>query len=230
MCGRYTRRRYVQELSDEFEAEFAAEMALDPSYNVAPAQNCLVIGPGARKLDIFKWGLVPSWSTAETGAATRINACAETLTERASYKPILARGRCLIPADGFYEWEKPFKQPYLFTMRGGEPFVFAGLCDTWEKPDGTTLKTFTIITTSPNEVVAPIHDRMPAIIDRADIDAWLDPNSLMATALSLLKPYRAEAMQSAPVRPLVNSVKNNGPNLVDPIVLPQRFAQSEFGW
>ncbi len=164
------------------------------------------------------------------GFATRINACAETLTERSSFRPILARGRCLIPADGFYEWQKPFKQPFFFRMRTDECFVFAGLCDTWEKPDGSALKTFTIITTSPNELVARTHNRMPAILERKDIDAWLDPETLIATALAMLKPFDAEAMEAIPVRPLVNSVKNNGPQLIDPIVLPPRYAQTDFGW
>jgi putative SOS response-associated peptidase YedK len=229
MCGRYSRRRNADRLAEEFEAEMD-QIDLTPSFNVAPGQNCLVIGPGRRRLETQRWGLVPSWSKSDSGFATRINACAETLTERSSYRPILARGRCLIPADGFYEWQKPFKQPFFFKMRGDEAFVFAGLCDAWEKPDGTTLKTFTIITTSPNELVAQTHDRMPAILGRKDIDAWLDPETLIATALGLLKPFPANAMEALPVRPLVNSVKNNGPALIEPIVLPERYAQVEFGW
>jgi putative SOS response-associated peptidase YedK len=231
MCGRYTRRREWGAIQDELEAEADAQIQLEPSFNVAPGQDCLaLVGPKARKLEVMRWGLVPSWSKSDSGFASRINACAETLTERSSYKPILARGRCLIPADGFYEWEKPFKQPFLFRLKNNETFVFAGLCDAWEKPDGSVLKTFTIITTSPNELVAKVHDRMPAILRREDIGAWLDPDTLIATMLGMLKPYPADEMESAPVRPLVNSVKNNGPRLVDPIVLPRRALQAEFNW
>jgi putative SOS response-associated peptidase YedK len=229
MCGRYTRRREWGALAEEFEAE-AEQIDLPTSFNVAPGQDCLVMGPGERKFEVRRWGLVPSWSKSDSGFASRINACAETLQERSSYRPILARGRCLIPADGFYEWQKPFKQPFLFRLQGDEPFVFAGLCDAWERSDGSVLKTFTIITTSPNSLVAQYHDRMPAILRREDIDAWLDPNSLMATALALLKPFPADTMEARPVKPLVNSVKNNDARLIEPIVLAPRAVQAEFGW
>lgn len=229
MCGRYTRRREWGAIRDELEAEAEVQIELEPSFNVAPGQDCLVMaGPGKRKLEVMRWGLAPSWSKSDAGFASRINACAETLLERSSYKPILARGRCLIPVDGFYEWEKAFKQPFLFRLKNDETFVFAGLCDAWEKPDGSVLKSFTIITTSPNELVARVHDRMPAMLRREEIDAWLDPDTLISEVMGMLKPYAAEEMESAPVRPLVNSVKNNGPRLVEPIVLPERAVQVEF--
>jgi putative SOS response-associated peptidase YedK len=232
MCGRYSRRRNADRLAAEFDAEYEpfADADLAPSYNVAPGQDCPVIVLKERKMQPMRWGLVPSWSKSDSGFANRINACAETLTDRSSYRPVLARGRCAIPADGFYEWQKPFKQPFFFKLRGDEPFVFAGLCDAWEKPDGTILKTFTLITTSPNELVAQIHDRMPAILERKDLANWLDPETLIADAMAMLKPFPAAAMESHPVRPLVNSVKNDGPQLVEPIVLGERFAQAEFNW
>ena len=234
MCGRYTRRRNADRLAAEFDAEFDASLTQTdfpgPSYNVAPGQDCPVIISKARKLQSMRWGLVPSWSKSDSGFANRINACGETLTERSSFRPILARGRCVVPADGFYEWEKAFKQPFYFKLRGDESFGFAGLWDEWEKPDGTALKTFTLITTSPNELVAQVHDRMPAILERNDIAGWLDSETLIAEAMAMLKPYPAGAMESHPVRPLVNSVKNNGAKLVEPIVLPERFAQVEFNW
>lgn len=229
MCGRYTRRREWGAIAEDFQAE-AEQIELGTSFNVAPMQDCLVIGPLARKLETRRWGLVPSWSKSDGGGASRINACAETLMERSSYRPVLARGRCLIPADGFYEWQKPFKQPFFFRLRGDEPFVFAGLCDEWEKPDGSVLKTFTIITTSPNQVVVPINERMPAILPREEIDAWLDKETLIATALGMLKPFPAERMEALPVRSLVNSVKNNGARLIEPIALGPRALQSEFNW
>jgi putative SOS response-associated peptidase YedK len=234
MCGRYTRRRNADRLAAEFEAGLDASLTENDlpgaSYNVAPGQACPVIVSKERKLQSMRWGLVPSWSKSDSGFATRINACGETLTERSSYRPILARGRCVVPADGFYEWQQPFKQPFFFKLRGDESFGFAGLSDTWEKPDGSILKTFTLITTSPNELVAQVHDRMPAILERKDIAAWLDPETLIAEAMAMLKPYSAAAMESHPVRPMVNSVKNNGPQLVEPIALPERLAQVEFNW
>jgi putative SOS response-associated peptidase YedK len=219
-------------LAAEFDAEMDAssQLNLEPSYNVAPGQDCPVIVSKGRRLETMRWGLVPSWSKSDAGFANRINACGETLTDKSSYRPILARGRCAIPADGFYEWQMPFKQPFFFKLRGDEAFVFAGLCDHWEKPDGSILKTFTVITTSPNELVAQVHDRMPAILERKDLGAWLDGETLIADAMSMLKPYPAAAMESHPVKPLVNSVKNNGPQLIEPIVLGERFAQSEFNW
>src|SRR4051812_46038353 len=229
MCGRYTRRRNADRLAAEFDAELDVPLDLAPSYNVAPGQDCPVIAQD-RKVHSMRWGLVPSWSKSDSGFATRINACAETLTERSSYRPILARGRCVVPADGFFEWQKVFKQPFFFKMRGDETFGFAGLCDAWEKADGSVLKSFTLITTSANELVAQVHDRMPAILERKNIDAWLDPETLIAEAMGMLNPYSAAAMESHPVRPLVNSVKNNGAKLIEPIVLPERFAQVEFNW
>jgi putative SOS response-associated peptidase YedK len=229
MCGRYTRRREWGALAEEFQAE-AEQIDLPTSFNVAPGQDCLVMGPGARKFEVRRWGLVPSWSKSDSGFASRINACAETLTERSSYRPILARGRCLVPADGFYEWQKPFKQPYLFRLRGDEPFVFAALCDEWERTDGSVLKTFTIITTSPNSLVAQFHDRMPAILPRAEIDAWLDPNTLISDMVKMLKPFPHHDMQALPVKNLVNSVKNNDARLIEPIALGPRAVQAEFTW
>lgn len=231
MCGRYSRRKKMDQLAAQVEGEIEGALQLDaePSYNVAPGQECPVIVQ-SRRLELMRWGLVPSWSKSDAGFANRINACAETLTDRSSFRPILARGRCAIPADGFYEWQMPFKQPFFFKMRGDKSFFFAGLCDTWEKPDGSFLKTFTVITTSPNELVTPVHDRMPAILERKDVAAWLDPETLIADVLAILKPFPATAMESHPVRPLVNSVQNNGPRLIEPIVLGERFAQSEFNW
>jgi putative SOS response-associated peptidase YedK len=232
MCGRYSRRRNADRLTAELEAELDASIQVDlpPSYNVAPGQDCPVLVSKQKVMTAMRWGLVPSWSKSDAGFATRINACAETLTDRSSYRPILARGRCAIPADGFYEWQKPFKQPFYFRLKSDAPFLFAGLCDAWEKPDGSVLKTFTVITASPNDLVAQIHDRMPAMLEAKDVAAWLDPDTLIAEALAILKPYPAGEMESHPVRPLVNSVKNNGPQLIESIVLPERFVQADFSF
>lgn len=227
MCGRYSRKRNMDALADSFEAE-PLEVNLGPSYNVAPGQQTLALGPASRHFEIRLWGLIPSWSKAPTDPFTRINARAETILERASYKPLLGRGRCLIPADGFFEWQK--KQPFHFTLKSGEPFLMAALCDEWEPPQGPPIKTFTIITTEPNELVAPFHNRMPVILDREGAAAWLDPNSSIATAVGLLRPFSAELMMATPVSQRVNDVKNNSPDLLTPVELPRKMEQSEFAW
>lgn len=227
MCGRYSRKRNVDALADSFEAD-ALEVNLPPSYNVAPGQETILLGPASRHFEVRRWGLIPSWSKTPGDPFTRINARAETILERASYKPLLGRGRCLVPADGFFEWQK--KQPFHFTLKNGEPFLMAALCDEWEPPQGPPLKTFTIITTDPNELVAPFHNRMPVIIAREDAEAWLDPNSSISMSIGLLRPFPADQMQATPVSMRVNDVKNNSPDLLNAVELPKRLEQSEFAW
>jgi putative SOS response-associated peptidase YedK len=143
-----------------------------------------------------------------------INARAETAAEKPAFKELLQRRRCLIPADGFYEWQKTgkTKQPYCFEMMQGEPFVFAGLWDSWRTPDGATLETCTILTTTPNQLVADIHDRMPVILPPASYDLWLDPGFRdLAATREMLKPYDAGQMRRYPVSPRVNNVSNDDP-------------------
>ena len=170
-----------------------------------------------RELAFFSWGLIPSWAKDRKIASSLINARSETLAEKPAFRTALARRRCLILADGFYEWRKEGQQklPYYFQLADPRPFAFAGL---WTPSAGPGLPpTCTIITTAPNELLAEIHDRMPAILERADEDRWLDPRVTdPAVLLALLRPLPAERMEAYPVSALVSSPGNEGPELVEP--------------
>ena len=175
MCGRYTLTVNIKTIAEKFGVEPTLEA--EPRYNVAPTQNVVsIMRNGTTHLAELRWGLIPSWAKDESVGSRMINARAETLAEKSSFKGLLRSKRCLIVADGFYEWKKEngFKTPMYITMKDHEPFAFAGLWDSWKSPDGQQLRTCTIITTEPNEVVAPIHDRMPAILLPEARDAWLD--------------------------------------------------------
>jgi putative SOS response-associated peptidase YedK len=172
---------------------------------------------GRREVALVQWGLVPSWSTESSGL---INARAETLEEKPSFAESFIRRRCLIPADGFYEWKRQgkWKQPYFFQLKDESQFAFAGIWDRWER-DGRSITSCAIITTTPNELLSEIHDRMPVILSASDQEAWLrndaDPRELKA----LLAPYPAGAMKSFPVSEKVNSALVDEPQLVEPIEL-----------
>ena len=166
------------------------------------------------------WGLIPSWATDPSIGNRMINARAETLTELPSFKPLVERRRCIIPADGFYEWRKEGKRkvPMWVHLKSREPFGLAGLWDVWRKPDGKRVESFTIITTEPNELVRPIHNRMPVILRPEDEEQWLDASRTpFAKARSLLKPYPEELMDAHDVSPIVNSAKYDGPECIRPV-------------
>lgn len=192
-------------------------------YNVAPTQDVPVVravGGGGRELATPRWGLVPPWAKEASFGAKLINARAETVDRLPSFRAAFRRRRCLVAADGFYEWrktEKGPKQPYLIELADGQPFAFAGLWERWEKsPDGRPLETCTIITTEANPLLRPIHDRMPAILAPASQDAWLDWEGFdVERAKALLNPYPAEAMAAHPVSPRVNDVKNDDPACIE---------------
>ena len=199
---------------------------LAPRYNLAPSQDAPVVGvnpktPDARTLRLMHWGLVPYH--AKDAAKPIINARAETLAQRPAFRGLLPRRRCLVPADGFYEWRKEgrTRTPMRFTLRNGELFAFAGLWDRWVRPDGTPLYSFTIVTTSPNSVLEPVHNRMPVILLPEDEATWLDPTVTDTAALSqLLKPYRAELMDAYCVSRAVNSPVNDSPECIAADELP----------
>jgi putative SOS response-associated peptidase YedK len=166
------------------------------------------------------WGLIPSWAADPSIGNRMINARAETLTDLPSFKPLVDRRRCIIPADGFYEWRKEGKRkvPMWVHLKTKEPFGFAGLWDVWRKPDGGKVESFTIITTEPNELVRPIHNRMPVILRREDEEQWLDASRIpFAKAKSLLKPYPEELMDAHDVSPIVNSAKYDGLECIRPV-------------
>ena len=191
MCGRYRLSRRKQILAEHFDAISDADDWI-PRYNIAPTQPVLVIRQHpterTRHLSQMRWGLIPSWSTESSGAAQMINARSETAHTLPAFRDAMKYRRCLVPADGFYEWKRSgtTKQPYCFEVRDGELFAFAGLWEGWKDPGGQWIKTCTILTTTPNAVTSGVHDRMPVILDAGDYDLWLDPGMKDAAAISQL--------------------------------------------
>jgi putative SOS response-associated peptidase YedK len=227
MCGRFVSASPPDEIARYFDAS-APEALLEPSYNVAPTNDVYAVlsDGGVRRVDAFHWGLVPAWAKDPKVGSRMINARAETLATRNAYKPALRRRRCLVPADGFFEWRKlpggKRKQPYFIHRPDGEPFAFAGLWEVWRGPKGADgertgepLRSCTIVTTTPNEVMAEVHDRMPVILPPSAWEAWLDPGNDDLEALGrLLVPAPAHLTALRPVSTRVNSVRNKGADLV----------------
>ena len=214
MCGRFAS---VIEWADAMK-KFAItdhDKELRPNYNVAPTQRAAVIlDAEPKRASAVQWGLIPSWSKVGTMQFSMINARAETLAEKPAYRNLVKRHRCIVLADGFYEWKKTGKekQPYLLTYKEGL-FGMAGLWDEWHSPDGKeTIRTFTIITTGPNNLMQPIHDRMPVMLTPAQSKSWL-----VTGDTDLLKPFPADLMTATRISTLVNNVKNNNPDVLKPI-------------
>jgi putative SOS response-associated peptidase YedK len=216
MCGRYTLTVNIKTVAEMFGV--APDLETEPRYNIAPTQGVVsIMRNGSPHLALLQWGLIPSWAKDESIGSKMINARAETLAEKPSFKRLLRSKRCLIVADGFYEWKKEGggKTPMYITLKDKEPFAFAGLWDVWHSPDGEQLRTCTIITTQPNAVVAPIHDRMPAMLPPDARDLWLDTAIQDEHALlPLLAPYPADLMTARPVSRLVNNPKVEGAELI----------------
>lgn len=190
----------------------------EPRYNAAPTQRMPVVRvfDGKRELVLLRWGLIPSWAKDPKIGNSLINARGETVHEKPAFRSAFKARRCLVPADGFYEWRKlsgGSKQPYRITMADSSPFAFAGLWERWDKGD-EPLETFTIITTTANVLVAPIHDRMPVILDPADYDAWLESQDT-TIPMALLQPYPAKRMSAYPVSTRVNSPRNDDAAVIE---------------
>jgi putative SOS response-associated peptidase YedK len=220
MCGRFTLSASGAQLAQQFGLAEAPQ--LQPRYNIAPTQAVAVLraGPHGRELAMLRWGLVPSWAKDLSIGARMINARAETAAEKPAFRVALQQRRCLILADGFYEWQAlpGGKQPFYFQVGGGAPFAMAGLWERWRQPEGGELQTCTILTTAANPLLAPLHDRMPVILPADQYDTWLDPQLRAADAVvPLLAPYPAEAMGAHPVSTAVNRVANDGPALTAPL-------------
>jgi putative SOS response-associated peptidase YedK len=219
MCGRFTITVTLEELLDRFTiSEVTGEYM--PRYNVAPGQSIPVIveKSGVPHMGFLHWGLIPSWAKDKKIGYSMINAKAETLTEKPSFRTAFERRRCLIPADGFYEWKVTAsgKRPMRITLKDRGIFAMAGLFDTWTAPDGTRLGSCTIVTTTPNKLVADIHDRMPVIVPREFERTWLDRGIRDTAGLQrLLLPYPEDQMAAYPVDPKVGSVKNDSPDCAD---------------
>lgn len=221
MCGRYTLTTNTQKLAEAFSG-FEVPAELPPRYNVAPSQPVAVVANnGQHKVEFFQWGLIPSWAKDPTIGNRMINARAETLAEKPSFKNAYKRRRCLVLADGFYEWKKAgdqAKTPMYIRLASGDPFAFAGLWEIWQTAEDLILSC-TIITTNPNELMASIHNRMPVILPAAAYEQWLDPAERRPEQLNdLLKPFPAELMTAYPVSKLVNSPKNDSSTLIEPVV------------
>lgn len=216
MCGRFTQRKPAKVIEEHFGVVVPETQ---PSFNIAPTQNVLAIraeGDG-RDATWLKWGLVPSWAKDPSMGARLINARAETVTEKPSFREAFKKRRCIIPADGFYEWQRREgrKQPYFFRMRDDRPFGFAGLWERWEGEGGEVLDSCTILTTEANEVLRPVHDRMPVILHPEEYSLWLEAHERERAMLrELLRPYPADEMVCYPVSPLVNSPSNRGAELI----------------
>ena len=222
MCGRFVRSTDKDDLQSRYDFTDPSGVLLEPRYNIAPSQThpVIIVENDLRILRTMKWGLVPSWAKDEKIGYKMINARAEGINEKPSFRTPFRKRRCLVPADGFYEWKKidaKTKTPYYFRLKSHEPFVFAGLWDLWEKGQAP-LYSFTIITTSSNELMTPIHNRMPVILHDKDIGAWVDPElSDPDKLLSLLKPYPPGEMECFEVSPYVNSYKNQGADCIKPL-------------
>ena len=227
MCGRYRLSRRKQIVEEYFDA--SGDEDWNPRYNIAPTQPIPVIRQHpkepSRVLSLMRWGLIPSWAKDMSGAGGMINARSETAATKPAFRDPMKFRRCIVPADGFYEWlRRPgTKQPFCFEVNNGELFAFAGLWDGWQDPSGQWIKSCSILTTTPNAVTSAIHDRMPVILNRGDYETWLDPGMTNVEALpDLLKPYDARMMRSYPVGSRVNQVQNDDPECSAPVELETR--------
>ena len=223
MCGRFVSTSTPDELADYFGVDAVADAVLAPNFNVAPTTDvyAVVEDDGARHLDAFFWGLVPSWAKDPKIGSRMINARAETLAEKNSFKSSFRSRRCLIPADGFYEWKKlegsKKKQPMFMRSPAGTPLAFAGLWSVWRDDEGQPLRSVTIITTTPNATMAPIHNRMPVILPPDAWATWLDrDNDDLESLQALLVPAPDDAIETRTVGTEVGNVRNNGPELIEP--------------
>lgn len=217
MCGRYNLVS-TEKIGERFDVQ-QAPLALQPRYNVAPSQSMpVVVRNSPNRLAEMQWGLVPSWSKEPRAQFSTINARAETIANSPVFRGPFKSRRCLVPASGFYEWQRTSqgKQPYWIGLKDGELFAFAGLYDVWRDGEGNELMSYTIITTAPNELVAPIHNRMPVILRRDDEDAWLGQDTDPAQLQSLLVAYPAEHMQAYMVSRAVNNPAHEGAELMQP--------------
>lgn len=228
MCGRYGRRADKQRIAEWMQTHNTSvfdDSYLAPTYNAAPQSFQPVVrldgDTGERELAIMRWGLIPFWAKDAKIAYSTINARAETIATSATYREAFKKRRCLVPADWFYEWKKidaKTKQPYAIALKDDSIFAFAGLWETWkDKATDQSLQTYTIITTDPNELMETIHTRMPVILEPRDYARWLEPGDPSRPPIDLLRPYPAEKMRAWPVSQRVGNVRNNGPDLIDPI-------------
>jgi putative SOS response-associated peptidase YedK len=235
VCGRYVRRSDKQRIADHFAVHGPSLPDFGPSWNVAPQTFQPIVrlnrDTGEREIVLMRWGLVPYWAKDEKIGLRTINAKAETITTAAAFREAIKYRRCLVPADAFYEWQRiseKVRQPFAIAMKDDQPYALAGLWEKWkDRKAGAELLTFTVITTDPNAVVEPLHDRMPVIIPGRDYDRWLraDPDR---PPVDLLRPYDAEKMTAWKVDRKVGNVKHDSPDLIEPMTTTPEAAEDRF--
>jgi len=223
MCGRFTLATPEQDLVVQFNLPEIPD--LQPRYNIAPTQPVAAVrlptAEGHRELVMLHWGLIPFWADDPGLGARMINARSETVADKPAFRAAFRRRRCLVPADGFYEWQKQngAKQPFYIRMQDARPFGFAGLWERWQGKDGTVIESCTLLTTQPNELIRPLHNRMPVILHPHNYAVWLDPEVEDVDVLRrLLDPYPSGEMEAYPVSRYVNAPQNEGPECIAPLV------------
>jgi putative SOS response-associated peptidase YedK len=221
MCGRFTLRTPTKDIVKAFGLTDALD--LKPRFNIAPTEQVAAIrldpDTGTRQLTMLRWGLVPSWADDPSIGYRTINARAESVAIKPAYRSAFQKGRCLVVADGFYEWKKTDKnkQPFFIRLKDDEPFAFAGLSERWHRGD-QVIDSAAIITTEPNELMAGIHERIPAILSPEDYDLWLEPDFHgQGKLLAMLKPYPAEDMEAYPISTVVNNPRNETKECIEAI-------------
>jgi putative SOS response-associated peptidase YedK len=227
MCGRFARRSTQEVLADWFGVPLEEMPWFAPTYNAAPQSTQPIVrlhrDSGAREFILARWGLVPFWTRDPKFGYTTINARAEEVASKPAFREAFKQRRCLVPADAFYEWQRidpKNKRPYAIALHSREPYAFAGLWETWKPKEGDLLRSFTIITTDPNTLMEPLHDRMPVILEPRDYSRWLEPGDPAQPPTDLLRPYPAEKMLAWPVNDRVGNVRNDDPALLDESQLP----------
>jgi putative SOS response-associated peptidase YedK len=222
MCGRFVRHSSQAEFAGWFGVEAETMPGFAPSYNVAPQSVQPVVrlnrDTDRREFALLRWGLVPFWAKEATIGYSTINARAEEAATKPAFREALKKRRCLVPADAFYEWkrlDKKTKHPFAIALRSGEPCAFAGLWERWLPKEGDPLESFTILTTDPNELMEPIHNRMPVILEPRDYGRWLDTSDPARPPVDLMRPFPAEKMMAWPVSDRVGTVRNNDEHLLE---------------
>jgi len=222
MCGRYSFTQLAETIAEQFQVKEVP--SLSPRYNIAPTQPVPTVSVSSetteRQFKMLRWGLIPSWAKDTKMGAKLINARAETVREKPAFRAAFKKRRCLVLADGFYEWQTQdgSKQPFYFRVEDGKPFAFAGLWERWEKGEGEAIESCTILTTEANELMRTIHHRMPVILHPKDYEQWLEKEMGNPDILqSFLQPYPSEQMTNYPVSTKVNNPKNDRPECIQPI-------------
>jgi len=222
MCGRFVQAQSAQSYAEHFGAALGVDEALAPSWNVAPTDRVYAVAQheGERTLGTFRWGLIPWYADSPKVAARHINARAETVSSKPAFKDSFSRRRCLVPADGFYEWERldsGGKLPHYIHSSDGSPLALAGLWGSWRDPDGERITTCTIITTKPNDLVGRLHDRMPVVLSAEAWDRWLDPSNADVASLRAILVPAGDGLTEHAVSTLVNDVRNNYRECIAPL-------------